>query len=286
MPRIKLQCLLSWVVMATVAVPAPAQPVGQLPPLPAVALPSRVASPPPPVAAATPVVVAPATTPAPAPVEATIVARSYSYGGSNLSILFLPSQISRMQEAIRHFEDSGLDAAPPVPVVLQTTAAPVEEKIEDPLEYPVFYLASIAYDKPGEWSLWVSGYKITSHKNETDVTVVNVTPESATFSWTPSFAKALLRRQQEDFFASADLLKHRLAGIQRANINEKSGAVTFTLKQNQSFAAGYFRIFEGYVDTPELVALPPLMPAEAMPEAMADAPPSPSSPLPGADAAR
>jgi len=180
----------------------------------------------------------------------------YSYGDSNLSILFLPDQVTKMKEAIRAFDDTGKVAEAAQPVIDTQTAAPIVVPIEDPLSLPVFYLASIAYDTPSEWSLWISGYKITSRKNDTDVTVLNVSPGSATFLWTPSFSKALMRRQREKLFAPVDAVKNRLAGLQRASFNEETGAVTFTIKPNQSFAVGYFDIFEGFIDTPTLTPLP------------------------------
>lgn len=180
----------------------------------------------------------------------------YSFGDSELSILFLPDQISRMKDAIRSFEDTGKDAAKPAPVV-EVVAAPVApEVIEDPLVYPVFYLSTIAYDTPSEWSLWVSGYKITSRHNYTDVTVLNVTRDSVTFLWKPSFMKAIMKRDKEKRFAPIDSVKHKLVPTQAVSIDESAGSVVFTLKPNQSFAPGYFKTFEGYIDGPTLTALP------------------------------
>jgi hypothetical protein len=188
----------------------------------------------------------------------------YSYGDSSLSILFLPEQVEKMKEAVRSFEDSGATSQAPAPVVPEVAAAAVPEPpIEDPLTMPVFYLASIAYDGPGDWSVWISGYKITSRKNDTDVNVIDVSPESVTFQWTPGFTKALLRRHHDKLFAPTDKVKNKLAALQRYSVNETTGTVTFTLKQNQSFAVGYFRVFEGYIDAPTLAALPVAPPVAA-----------------------
>lgn len=180
----------------------------------------------------------------------------YSYGDSEVSILFLPDQITRMKDAIRSFEDTGRDASKPAPVV-EVVAAPVApEVIEDPLVYPVFYLSTIAYDTPTEWSLWVSGYKITSRRNYTDVTVLNVSRDSVTFLWKPSFIKAIMKRNKEERFAPIDAVKHKLVPTQVVSIDPAAGSVVFTLKPNQSFAPGYFKTFEGYIDAPTLTALP------------------------------
>lgn len=184
--------------------------------------------------------------------------KTYSFGDSTLSILFLPDQINGMKGALRTFEDSGLDAAAPEVVALPAATAP--EAIEDPLVYPVFYLASIVYDDPKDWSLWISGYKITSRKNDTDVTVLSVTPDSATFLWKPSFSKAMARRTSDKLFAPTDAVKSRFTSVQRASFDVGTGATVFTLKPNQTFAVGYFKIFEGYVDGPTLTALPVVAP--------------------------
>lgn len=245
-------------------VPIPATATVDLPvlTLPAVAAPQPVAAPAVPAAeSALPVLIssAPASSDrfkARAEADVLPLPKAYSFGDSQLSILFLPDQISRMKVAIRSFEDTGKDAAKPTPVI-EVVAAPVApEVIEDPLVYPVFYLSTIAYDTPGEWSLWVSGYKITSRHNYTDVTVLNVARDSVTFLWKPSFMKAIMKRDNEKRFAAIDPVKHKLVTTQAVSIDETAESVVFTLKPNQSFAPGYFKTFEGYIDSPTLTALP------------------------------
>lgn len=205
-------------------------------------------------------VVAPVATAAAATESTTLAApaepKKYSYGDSELSILFLPGQITRMKESIRVFEDTGKDAEKPAPVVNVVAAPVAPEVIEDPLTYPVFYLSSIVYEGAGDWSLWLSGYKITSRRNYTDVTVLNVTRDSATFLWKPSFMKAITKREKEKLFVPTDSVKHKLVPTQSVRLDAAASAIIFTLKPNQSFAPGYFKTFEGYIDGPTLTALP------------------------------
>lgn len=184
------------------------------------------------------------------------VPKVYSFGESELSILFLPDQVTRMKDAIRTFEDTGKDADKPAPAVPVLAAPAAPEVIEDPLTYPVFYLSSILYKGAGDWSLWISGYKITSQRNYTDVTVLNVSRDSATFLWKPSFMKAITRREKDKLFASTDSVKHKLVPAQSMALDPAAASIVFTLKPNQSFAPGYFKIFEGYIDAPTLTALP------------------------------
>lgn len=220
-----------------------------------------------PAVTATPSASAPATNDLPASSavadNAVSTPKTYSFGDSELSILFLPDQVSRMKEAIRTFEDTGKDAEKPAPLP-EVVAAPVApEIIEDPLSYPVFYLSTIVYKGAGDWSLWLSGYKITSQRNYTDVTVLNVTRDSATFLWKPSFMKAISKRQQEKRFAPTDSVKHKFVATQSVSLDSAANAIVFTLKPNQSFAPGYFKTFEGYIDGPTLTALPVVVAAGA-----------------------
>ena len=178
--------------------------------------------------------------------------KSYSYGNSNLSILFLPNQIDRMKTALRTYESTAHESKPTVFVAPTLTITVAEQKIDEPADYPVFYLASIAYDGPSEWSLWISGHKITSRHNDTDVTVVSVSPDSATFSWSPTYAAAIKRRHAANVFAPLDKVKNKLAHEQRIEQNPENDKITFTLKQNQAFTVGYFRLFEGFVPSPKV----------------------------------
>ena len=250
------------VLIVSIALSAFAQDSGA-PALPPVLLP----------AAAAPTITAPevtvVATPTPAPAAATPslpadappagtpeAARIYSYGNSSLSILFLPTQVDRMKQAIRNYESNQTHAptnfVAAEPIVAST--GPVATIVEPP-SYPVFYLASIAYHTPGDWSLWVSGHKITSRKNDTDLSVISVSRDSASFSWTPTYIAAINQRNLQKAFAKTDPVKNRLLAKQSINLNEKNNAVTFTLRTNQSFAAGYFSLFEGYVPAPAMPAV-------------------------------
>lgn len=188
--------------------------------------------------------------------------KNYSYGKSGTSILFLPDQISRMKEAVRSFEDGGAmmpDNPPEVTTAQPDQAAP---PIQEPaMGYPVFYLSSIAYNGPADWSIWVSGHKITSKKNDTNLVVTNVTPESATFIWKPTYMEAISKRRSTNQFANIEPVKNKLAAVQAINFDELEGQIVFRLRQNQAFVVSYFKIFEGYMDG---VQLQPLIDAANM----------------------
>lgn len=215
----------------------------------------------------------------------------HSFGDSTLSILFLPEQIDQLKAAVLDFERSGgVEAAPTVVApVVPGGGAPIPE----PPSYPVFYLSTIVFDGPNDWSIWVSGEKITSRKNDTDIQALNVTRDSVTFTWLPTYSEAVARRLDTDDFAKPDAVKNKLAVAQPIQRDATTGLITFTLRQNQSFATAYFKLFEGYMENP---ALPPLsitpgapgaVPATGMPpqnEVPSSSMPVPQAPQNPADA--
>lgn len=182
-------------------------------------------------------------------------AKVYSYGIVNYSVFFTPKQIDHMKSAIRSYEDTPHETAATTFVAPVEVEKPAEVKIDEPQNYPVFYLASIAYDTPSDWSLWISGHKITSHRNDTDVKVIAVSRDSATFQWKPAYANAITQRRNGHSFADSEPVKNKLADAQNISFDDATGTTTFTLRQNQSFVVGYFKLFEGYIPTPKMEAL-------------------------------
>lgn len=184
--------------------------------------------------------------------------KGYSFGDSSLSILFLPTQVERMKFAIRQYEDTHQGSPTATTFVApepEMVAAEQGEPVFDPAEYPAFFLSSIVYKNQSDWSVWMGGGKITSHKNDTDVTVEHISPNAVTFSWKPAYPDALKQRQQKKLFAPTEAVKNKLAAQQRMVFDEETGRVTFTLRQNQTFTVGYFKTFEGFVPSPKLAAL-------------------------------
>ncbi|MES2985012.1 MAG: hypothetical protein V4735_07490 [Pseudomonadota bacterium] len=260
-----------------------AAPAAALAPVAAVPAPAAVGAPTPPTAAAPQTGALPAvpqnyTDMANNPADDDDPQDVYSYGRSNVSVLFLPAQVEQMKDAIRSYEalkSQGRAAAATVVGINTQAAAP--EIIAEPKNYPVFYLSSIAYRSAGDWSIWVSGHKITAAKNTTDVNVIRASADSVTFSWLPSYAVALHRRKSEKLFAPTDALKNKLSTAQRVGIDDQTGMVTFTLHANQSFGVAYFSVFEGYVDSPELK---PLVNAPSTAINITSAPPAEGQALP------
>ena len=187
-----------------------------------------------------------------APTEA---GSKFSYGNAANSLLFSPGQISAMKKALSAFESIRPDSIVKgdEPEVLFTEAAPIaEEVIPEPTTYPVYQLSSIAYRTPTDWTVWLNNARITPKTNNGDVTVTRVSPDRAWFRWEPTYAKAVVARVNKDEFAPIDAVKHRLTNPNTVSFDRQTGDVSFSLRPNQSFAAGYFRTFEGKIAAPTM----------------------------------
>ena len=181
-----------------------------------------------------------------------------SMGSSKVSVFFSPVQMQAVEEALKDYESNVATTTAPKTDLsvdlaeLQQEAAP---KIVEPGAYPVFYLSSIAYRSPGDWSIWVSGHKITAHKNTTNLQIVSVTPNQVSFAWKPSYSDSIASRKASNMLAPVDPVKNKLSKPATFNFDTTTGIVTFTLRPNQSFVVGYMNIFEGFVESPKLPAL-------------------------------
>jgi len=183
--------------------------------------------------------------------------KTLSFGDSNISIFYSSEQTELMKKALTSFETRPIvsDVKPKInqPVKLDAFLD-TPKTLDEPQKYPVFYLSSIVYRSPKDWSLWVSGHKITSAKNTTDLTVTKISKDEVSFSWTPAYVDALNKRQEQNRFADTATIKNLLSRSQNVAFDKTTGMVTFTLRSNQTFAVAYFSIFEGYMSSPDYEA--------------------------------
>lgn len=206
--------------------------------------------------------------------------RPSSLGQSRVSVFFSPLQLRALEDALVAYESRAVSVtgnaktSDNADLMQFFQDAP---KIDEPNPYPVFYLSSIVYRTASDWSIWVSGHKITSQKNTTNLEILAVTPTQVSFQWKPVYSEAIATRTRMQRFASPDPLKHKLTRPQVFAYQEDTGTITFTLRPNQSFSPAYMHTFEGFVESP---ALPPLDDKKST-DAAADTaalPPEPNAP--------
>jgi hypothetical protein len=177
-----------------------------------------------------------------------------SLSNSDLSIFFTPNQVRLMNDALTTYEESGKPAQPLSDLAIKGPSTTLE--IAEPETYPVFYLSSIAYRAPMDWSIWISGHKITSHKNNSNLKILSISSDKVQLLWEdPKYKEAMLTRYKNNLFAPIDPIKHKLIKPSSYSFDTTTGAVIFSLKTNQTFATAYMNTFEGFIESPALAKL-------------------------------
>lgn len=117
---------------------------------------------------------------------------------------------------------------------------------------PVFYLNSIVYFSPTNWTIWLNSEKLAFAVTPfntalfPDIHVMSVLPNEVTITWSTTFLNHLSpnwgRRLTENI---NDNLSNEDETI---ILNPEKDTVKFTLRPNQAFAVYYMEIFEGNVE--------------------------------------
>jgi hypothetical protein len=242
------------------AVANPLQPAPAAVPVPAPVPVAPPALPPSPVVVSPPSPASPATIspPAPPPVPTVVVTKeqpiskpdepqnSLSIREPSLtkSIFFTQDQIIHIRDAIIAYEKfKSLQA-----LNAQTHAKDFLSQLDDAKKnpaaaeknflYPQFYLQSLVYHSPTDWSVQVNDRKITSESKvlpDTSLRVVSVNKNAVIFSWTPVDLSQVIEAWRKKHYPGVD-------------VDEGAGVVNFTLTVNQTFASYTMRIAEGKVN--------------------------------------
>lgn len=183
---------------------------------------------------------------------------AFSFGTFSASLFYDAASINAMKQVLTTAETQ-VASKPTVTEKVVTEKAPAPA-ITDPVAYPVFYLSSILYRSPSDWTVWVGDKKITPHKNTTELQIIGLNANAATFTWTPVFAQTLAQRRAGKLFAPVDAVRNRLVTPQILKFDDATSTATFTLRPNQSFAAGYMAVFEGAIAAPTMPALTTVTP--------------------------
>lgn len=192
--------------------------------------------------------VAAATAPDPTPQEDPEGA-DYSYGTANYSLLYTRNQISKMKSVLNIFESRRKRGDTAIKVV-EKLELPDEEApmlVPEPALYPVFTLKSIVFRNNRDWTVWIGNLRITPKQNDQEVRVIAVGPNIGQFIWKPAYGGAMHQRAAMKGFAKTDNVAHKLTKPNTAAYDDQTDQVSFTLRQNQTFAPAYMATFEGKV---------------------------------------
>lgn len=164
------------------------------------------------------------------------------------SLMYSKEQVDAIYEALLASENGNLM------VTALKAAGPTESKnSSEPRSdmSPIFYLNSIVYFSPTNWTVWINGKRFTyqgirSEKEHIpSLEIVKVTPQRITFAWrtafldeiAPAWQEKMLEDEKGEFFSSnMDIM-----------INHDRNQVQFTLYPNQSFVVRLMEIIEGHI---------------------------------------
>ncbi len=124
-----------------------------------------------------------------------------------------------------------------------------ESASQEPEILPNFYLNSLIYEKPNQWTLWINRQRLSAGKPQNDklgITVKSVDNERVTIAWQPdNMVMAYQRWQQYQEGSENRRNRHREAQHANVQLNEEEGVFTVSLRPNQTFAAESMQVLEG-----------------------------------------
>jgi hypothetical protein len=102
--------------------------------------------------------------------------------------------------------------------------------------YPQFFLQSIVYHSPQDWSIWINNRKITPNglQDPENIRVIGIDRDKADIEWRPAVMEKV-NRAWDNSSTSA------------ISVDKKNGIVTFSLRPNQTFSSYVMRVVEGKV---------------------------------------
>lgn len=167
------------------------------------------------------------------------------------SLLFDTNDISNIRYSLRIFlkdtQNGDLEDFNPEEFMKKFANAKNVEPQITAFTYPQFFLASIAYRSPDNWSIWLidndspAPHQITdkTSKGTGDITVIDIDEQKVVIQWKP----LLMDKVNEVWERSKN------EGVQ---VNEKEGTVTFTLHSNQTFTSFLMRVVDGRLQPVEI----------------------------------
>jgi hypothetical protein len=166
------------------------------------------------------------------------------------SLMFDEKSIKLLNDAMESFL-TGKPLELPAVVTPEASAAAAaaalaaKEQAAQPTVLPVFYLNSIVYFSPSNWSIWLNNTKISPVKKPQipELKIVNITDRQVFFTWSvknldrisPNWMDKLKEDSDGDFSNSDNTIK----------VSAEKDSVGFALGPNQSFSVQAMEIMEG-----------------------------------------
>lgn len=183
-----------------------------------------------------------------------------SVGDFGISLMYSKYDISNMTQILEMFERTlGLKPAPepkheeikddPLEELLKQSAP--EPKVVEAFPLPNFYLGTVMFQTPGQWSIWINQKRINAANPSYDfgtsgtIHVTSVSSNLVTLTWTPSDIKQAARVWLDRDNVRVASLKHRQARVSNVDFDSKNKLFMVTMLNNQTFSAASMQIVEG-----------------------------------------
>ncbi len=183
-----------------------------------------------------------------------------SMGDFGISLMFAPEDILNIQRVLSVYEeqlsrptqmatDEPKNNESDILSELLRNMQGGEQLEEQPL--PVFYLSSIIYRNPSDWSVWVNGKRLTSRKNEHEalegLRVRTIDKQRVKLGWQPvQLAPALRVWQQVSNDENYEHpFRHRQANDASIEYVLEDREFVITMRPNQSFVGAEMALLEG-----------------------------------------
>jgi hypothetical protein len=188
-----------------------------------------------------------------------------SYGTYGKSVFFTEEEIKRMKQVLYISESFKGEAVSDKPQTDDTAFNDLLGSLNNkatvdvsPItEFPSFYVSTIVYKSPSNWSLWLNGNRVTPKRVPAGIEVVAVSPTGAQFLWKPE--KFLQFKAYWDDIEAGKVTKapaRSLSQASKVTFDKKNSAWVFTVKTNQTFASQYMAVLEGKHDAQSPVTPP------------------------------
>lgn len=144
-------------------------------------------------------------------------------------------------------------AKEPEPTISEIITETIQQ-FQPPTEAPAYYLKTIMYFNPHNWTLWLNDKKMTdtADKQMGNITAVLVNKDQAVFTWKDSRIDLISPNWKNGFIPMDN--EQYASPEKNIVVDANTGNISFILKPNQSFVSSPLQIVEGKATTTSLGA--------------------------------
>lgn len=117
--------------------------------------------------------------------------------------------------------------------------------VAKPVSAPVFYLSSILYLEPDNWSVWINGQKVSFGEEHEEFEIVKVNESNVSLIWRDTMIDYIFPEWGEYFEPMSD--DRFVSNNKNIVIDVETGDVSFVLGVNQTLDTSVMQVVEGEI---------------------------------------